>query len=344
MPYFFTCKFLTFMRSRKGQNVFFFVLNCRISTFFTTFATITLTTPKMENKEKTINLIDDNRLRESGRDSLDNEVWVFDDFDSALLQNCPLKLDMPIFALCLQGEVTLHVNLTDYTIRPNCLISLQTDNILQGLTVSDDAKGIFVGVTQKFIDEILPDIHTVLPIFIDLRSSPVIEISDDDSMCLQEFHALLWKRIKSEKGAYRKSIIQNILRAMLYKMLDIYKTRDNYAVPAKRSRNEEIFFNFARLVERDFKVERSVQYYADKLFITPKHLSSVIKTVSGQTASDWINNFVILAAKVMLRTSSKTVLEVSNELNFTNQSFFGKYFKLHTGMSPQSYRQRCGEE
>lgn len=298
----------------------------------------------MENKNDTFNLIDGNRLRENGRDSLDNEVWVFDDFDSTLLKNCPVKLGMPIFALCLQGSVTMHVNLKDYTIKPNCLISLQPDLILQGITVSDDAKGLFVCVSQKFVDEILPDIHTVLPIFIDLRSTPVIEISEDDSKCIQEFHALLWNRIKGEQGSYRKSIIQNILRAMLYKMLDIYKTRDNFVAHIKRSRNEDIFFNFAKLVESDFYRERSVQYYADRLFITPKHLTTVIKAVSGQTASDWINNFVILSAKVMLRTSSKTVLEISNELNFTNQSFFGKYFKLHTGMSPQAYRQQDNEK
>lgn len=298
----------------------------------------------MRNDKDIFNLIDDNTLRESGRDSLDNEVWVFDDFDTELHQKCPIKLEMPIFALCLEGSVTLHANLSDYTITPNCLISLLQDTILQGITADKNAKGIFVGVSQKFVDEILPDIHTALPIFIDLRSTPIIEISNDDALCFQEFHTLLWKRIKSEKGYYRKFIIQNILRAMLYKVLDIYKTRANFIAPKKRSRNEEIFYNFAKIVERDFKEQRSVQYYADKLFITPKHLTTVIKTVSGQTASDWINSFVILAAKVMLRTSTKTVLEVSNELNFTNQSFFGKYFKLHTGMSPQAYRQKSSEE
>lgn len=297
----------------------------------------------MRNEGKSFNLIDDNTLRESGRDSLDDELWVFDDFDTELQKRCPIKLEVPIFALCLQGTVTLHVNLNDYTITPNCLISLLPDLALQGVTSSPDAKGLFVGVTQKFVDEIVPDIHTVLPIFIDLRSTPIIEISDEDAACIQEFHALLWKLVKTEKGAYRKFITQNVMRAMLYKMLDIYKTRDSFVAPVKRSRNEEIFYKFAKIVERDFKFERSVQYYADKLFITPKHLTTVIKTVSGQTASDWINNYVILAAKVMLRSSTKTVLEVSTELNFTNQSFFGKYFKLHTGMSPQAYRQKSGE-
>jgi AraC-like DNA-binding protein len=91
-------------------------------------------------------------------------------------------------------------------------------------------------------------------------------------------------------------------------------------------------------VERDFKIDRSVLYYADKLCITPKHLSAVVKAVSGHTAGDWIDKYVVLAAKVMLRSSSYTIQEISSDLNFSNQSFFGKYFKQHVGMSPSDFR------
>lgn len=293
----------------------------------------------MKNKtDKEMEVLGDNTLAQAGKDSLDNEVWVFDDFDRELHQRCPMKLEMPIFALCLKGSVTVHVNLADYTITPNCLLTLMPDHILQGLSADvEDAKGIFLGISNKYVDEVLPDIHTILPVVFDFRSTPIIQLSDEDSQCLQEFHAMLWKLVRNEKGKYRKFIVQNYLRAMLYKLLDIYNAQNNYAV-IKRSRNEEIFYNFAHLVERDHKSERSVQHYADQLFITPKHLTTVVKTVSGQTASDWINGYVILAAKVMLRTSAKTILEISNDLNFPNQSFFGKYFKQHTGVSPQNYR------
>ena len=79
-------------------------------------------------------------------------------------------------------------------------------------------------------------------------------------------------------------------------------------------------------------------YFADRLCISPKHLSMVVKKVSGRTASDWIDDYVILQAKQLLRSSSLTIQEVSRELNFSNQSFFGKYFKKHVGMSPSEYR------
>ena len=85
-------------------------------------------------------------------------------------------------------------------------------------------------------------------------------------------------------------------------------------------------------------MNRSIAYYAKLLCISPKHLSATIKIMSGQTASEWIDNYVIIAAKAMLRSSSKTIQQISNDLNFSNQSFFGKFFKKYVGVSPTEYR------
>lgn len=286
-----------------------------------------------------IYILDDSTLIEEGKDSLNDEVWVFDDFGQEKLNSlCPIQLDMSIFALCLTGSATLHADLNHYTITPNCLISLTSGNIIEHIDATPDGGGLFVGVSRKFVDEIMPDIYSVLPLIIERKASPITKISDSDSQSLQQCHALLWRFIKTEKGPYRKQIVQNVLRTMLYKVLDIYRTAGVTVPDIPHTRNDDIFFRFTHQVERDFKHKRSVQYYAQCLCITPKHLSSVIKTVSGQTASAWINNYVILAAKVMLRTTTKTIQEISNELNFPNQSFFGKYFKQHTGLSPQAYR------
>ncbi|MDE6390585.1 MAG: helix-turn-helix domain-containing protein, partial [Duncaniella sp.] len=79
-------------------------------------------------------------------------------------------------------------------------------------------------------------------------------------------------------------------------------------------------------------------YYAARLFVTPKHLSAVLKEMSGQTAGEWIDKRVILEAKLMLRSTGMNIQEISTALNFSNQSFFGKYFKHLTGISPRDYR------
>ena len=92
------------------------------------------------------------------------------------------------------------------------------------------------------------------------------------------------------------------------------------------------------LVEESFSKERSVNYYAEKLNITPKHLSAVAKETSGHTAGEWIDSYVILEAKMLLQNSEMSIQEISSRLNFANQSFFGKYFKHHTGVSPKAFR------
>ena len=86
-----------------------------------------------------------------------------------------------------------------------------------------------------------------------------------------------------------------------------------------------------------------MNFYADKLFVTPKHLSAVLKEISGRTAGEWIDHRVILEAKMLLRTTGMNIQEISLALNFSNQSFFGKYFKHLTGISPRDYRSKLSE-
>lgn len=88
----------------------------------------------------------------------------------------------------------------------------------------------------------------------------------------------------------------------------------------------------------NFKRERSVEWYSNEMCLTPKHLSEVVKTVSGKTAGQWITLFVMIETKMLLHDSSLSIKEISLEMNFPNQSFLGKYFKNIAGMSPSDYR------
>ncbi|MDE6371203.1 MAG: helix-turn-helix domain-containing protein, partial [Duncaniella sp.] len=116
----------------------------------------------------------------------------------------------------------------------------------------------------------------------------------------------------------------------------IYSTR--LGQDPGQSRREELLTRFIELLETNFSSQRTVKFYADRLCVTPKHLSAVVKESSGKTASDWIDQRVILEAKQLLRSTGMNVQEISAALNFANQSFFGKYFKHLTGMSPRDYR------
>ena len=97
--------------------------------------------------------------------------------------------------------------------------------------------------------------------------------------------------------------------------------------------------NFLKQVQAFHKQERKVEFYADRLCLSPKYLSQTIKSYSGKTAGEWIDEYVVLEAKVLLRSTNMTIQQIGDELNFPSQSFFGKYFKRLTGMSPKAYRE-----
>jgi AraC-like DNA-binding protein len=106
-------------------------------------------------------------------------------------------------------------------------------------------------------------------------------------------------------------------------------------LPAKQN---ECVERFLELAEKHFKTERQVGFYAEKLHITPKYLSQIIKANTGKSANDWIDDYVMLEAKALLKSSKLTIQQISDELNFADQSIFGKYFKRLEGVSPKEYR------
>ena len=124
---------------------------------------------------------------------------------------------------------------------------------------------------------------------------------------------------------------------MLKKRLDAEE--ENNDKPTS-TRHKKVFEMFIELVEKYHNKERSVGFYADKLCISPKYLSQIIKNVSGFSAPDIIDKYVILEAQHLLRHTDLSVKEIADQLNFPNQSFFYKYFKSHTGCTPNFYRQK----
>ena len=107
-----------------------------------------------------------------------------------------------------------------------------------------------------------------------------------------------------------------------------------------QTRQESMFREFLFLVSQHYVREREIGYYADQICVTPKYLSSVVKEVSGKTAAKWIDESVILEAKSLLKYSGMSIQEIAYHLNFSTQSFFGKYFKQHTGTSPSRYKRK----
>ena len=144
--------------------------------------------------------------------------------------------------------------------------------------------------------------------------------------------------LHSDKTQFRNEIVRSLFTTAFYIIAEINK-RESAQRP-KQGRCEVIFDEFMLLLEQHCRRERNVAFYAAQLNLTPKYFSTAIKEVSGKTAARWIDEAVILEAKTLLKYSGTSVQEIAFELNFSTQSFFGKYFKQHTGESPSRYKHK----
>ena len=140
-----------------------------------------------------------------------------------------------------------------------------------------------------------------------------------------------------QEPVFRKEVIQHLLAGLLYNIEYIAKNKGQ-SESSPLTHQNDIFQRFISLVNTYSKTERNVSFYADKLCLTPRYLNTVIRQASQQTVMDWINQSIILEAKVLLKHSNRLVYQISDELNFPNPSFFSKFFKRMTGITPQEYQ------
>ncbi|WP_288349742.1 helix-turn-helix domain-containing protein [uncultured Duncaniella sp.] len=253
----------------------------------------------------------------------------------------PSRLDSMLLAVCKQGEISAVIDVAPRRMGPSSIMVLRPGHIISQCRQSDDFDGFFIVAQEEKINDILPSLHYVIPYSIHYNANPIIEITAEELETQTLIYAMLQRQIKSSDRHFNKMALSSLCEVLFYNTLGIYASRVNNT--RHNSRREELLSQFIDLIEANFKTERAVNFYAEKLFVTPKHLSAVLKEISGKTAGEWIDHRVILEAKLLLRTTGMNIQEISVALNFSNQSFFGKYFKHLTGLSPREYRNRISE-
>lgn len=265
-----------------------------------------------------------------------------DDIDADLL-DYPCRINAFFIAILHEGEGSISVNLNEYKIKGPSLFINTPSNILN-FSSPRESHGYTIGFEESFANELSLNLNVkgMLPLLLEVQKSPVLEISHEEcDELIHIVHELGREMSRSEKGFLHKEIIQCYFSLLLVRIGEIVHTRLNSkaeTTTSAKSRNEEYFTRFMEELGKHYQEERSVGFYASKLCITPKYLTTIIKRVSGRSAAEWIDSYVILEAKNLLRYSNLSIQEVAYQLNFPNQSFFGKYFKHQTGYSPSAYK------
>ena len=270
-------------------------------------------------------------------DFLGNDFAIFESLHDLDIPYKCFRINASVFAICTEGGTSISINEHVYRVKAGQIIAILPDSVIRYDAENDNAfKGLFIAMNPQFTEEILPKLDSILPIFLYVKEHPCTNLTADEMQRLTEFHTFLWQRLKISDIPYKKEITLNLLKALVYEVSGIFDKHIRFT--PEQSRQSEIFSEFIKLCARYFRTERSLQFYADKLYISPKYLSVVVKQASNKTASEWIDDYVVNEAKTLLKTTTKTIQEISYELNFANQSFFGKFFKRKTGVTPGHFK------
>lgn len=252
------------------------------------------------------------------------------------------KIDGMIMLLVKRGRFELEINLERYEIAENSFVVIPFGTLLKFLSVSSSDIDMHMLVfTTDFLHGVNINFAAISVPTVIKRQSPAQNLRQNEAeLLLKYFDLLRINAIRRVNEQIDINIASSLMAAMVYQMVQFHYNRIGSHEHEKgqgASRNNYVH-DFIKLVHVHYASERSVAFYADKLCISTKYLSLLVKEVTGRSAARWIDEFVIMEAKNQLRFSGKNVQQVSYALNFPNQSSFGKFFKHMTGMSPTQYQ------
>ncbi|MDE6158111.1 MAG: helix-turn-helix domain-containing protein [Muribaculaceae bacterium] len=252
-----------------------------------------------------------------------------------------LKVEGSMFVLLSRGSLLINYNFKDYKIEAPSAISFPPGTIVQFSTDDmGDMEAYILDCEQKFLQDVNISFNAISGEALIGRETPVLELTENEmSHMLRYFTLVRQTMLDSYNTQLSKHILSSLISAMFYQMMLLfYKRIENVDAEAMGPRRGSYVHDFIKLVHLYYTKERSVSFYASKLFISPKYLSLLVKEATGRSAAKWIDYFVIMEAKNLLRYSGKNIQQVAYDLNFSNQSSFGKYFKHITGMSPTDFQ------
>jgi AraC-like DNA-binding protein len=236
-----------------------------------------------------------------------------------------------------RGEAVFKIDMHEYHIKAPAVIIIMVGQTCELISYSNDLQGRAIVMSNTFTDSMFvgSDGGYTHKLYSSMINNPLI-ILDKDQNVFSEYYQLLKNIVQSPNSEYKIDAVRHLTLAMFYGYSHMKHDMSLYNKCTNRQDN--IYAAFLDAIAKHYKTERSVRFYADKLCITPKHLSQVVKEVSGRTASEIIEDYVITEIKALLLSTNMTIQQISNYLNFPSQSVFGKYVKRVTGVPPKRYK------
>lgn len=239
-----------------------------------------------------------------------------------------------MFVFCIKGEAQIKRNSTKITLSANSIFTILPYYVIELLSVSEDIEIKCQFFSMDYIMNFLFESER-LPLF-NIRVHPLIKIAESEMSNIVDYHCFILKKSQIEHP-YRKRIIRKLLRTLIVAIGGLYST--HFIIDSKQSTHQKkVVERFFQLLFEYSKEKKDVAFFADKLCLSAKYVSTLILKHTGSSILSWVNMFITLYAKHLLKSTSMTILQISEELKFPNPSFFCKFFKREAGVTPGEYR------
>lgn len=248
----------------------------------------------------------------------------------------PFKIDESMTIIYDQGEVIFNINMQQYHIKAPAVIVVISGQTCELISYSNDLRCRIIAMSRFFTDNMFESLTSKSQgLSASILENPILG-DENDTYVFNQYYEMLQNIAKSPLSEFKIEAARHLTLAMFYGYsYTKHKVSNNLK---GTDRQIKIYTSFLNVLNANFKKEREVCFYADKLCMTAKHLSQVVKDVTGKTALNIIEEYVITESKALLLSTSMSIQQICDNLNFPSQSVFGKYFKRITALSPSEYR------
>ena len=237
--------------------------------------------------------------------------------------------------ICNEGSATGAVNMRPFHLRKNSFLIVLSSQIMESYEVSEDFKGTYIFMSERFLSRL--DIGDSYKFYESVEREPLCQFDDRMAAAFHSYIDMSYNLMRIQDLNPNTGEALRLLTKLFFLMMGWFIHSDAVSKNTE-SRQSEVMNQFLLLVKQYYRTHRDVDFYAGKMNMTAKYMTTLIKKASGKSALQWIEDYVILDAKAQLASTMNTVQQITFDLHFPTQSDFGRYFKRVVGYSPSEYR------
>ena len=270
--------------------------------------------------------------------AIGQSVYICNNYAPPAQLPFPFRLTFTAAIICIEGELKACINQRRLTLTRGGVAVIQDGSIIESLAHSSNLTTISMAFPSTEEEWLFSRLAEKLGTWLEHRSIPLALHLDEN---LLQRYLSLYNQIealyKDTSDALRDEVVRGFLSVSVASFLS-HPQMPMRHVSSSESRADEVFLRFLDDLQLYATRERTVQFYSDKQCISAKHFSKLIRQASGKLPMEHIRQRVVIEAKTLLRTTDMSIREIADALHFPTDSFFCRYFKHDTGLSPSDYR------